>query len=108
MDYMFGRRIKWGFSIDESGNFYLPKGFRTDPDAVPSTRREVREMIQAAVVRASQENPSFYHNGINNRMPPDVEKSVNPAIVRLHQMRKAETGCAGVKPNSNPSLPEID
>jgi hypothetical protein len=83
VDYVFGRRVKWAFSVDEFGNFYLPKHFPNGPSTV-------RELAKEAVRSAAKEDPNFTYGGITNRLPADVEAKVNPAYIEILKLRQGE------------------
>jgi hypothetical protein len=82
MDYVFGRKVKWGFMADEFGQVYTPGFLHTEKEG------EVRGMIDAAIARATQEDPSFACGGVNNRLPPEVERRVNPAHFAMLRLRR--------------------
>lgn len=77
-----------GAAVDEFGNFYLPKGFRDNPDNAQSPRREVREMAEAAIARAKKEDPLFRLGAISNRLPPEIEKGVNSTHIEFLRARR--------------------
>lgn len=99
-DYVFGRRMKCSFSVDEFGNIYLPREFNG---------ATMREVALAAIDAARWESPTLTMDGVHNRMPPAIEANVNRVFIQLAMMRRddarSSTRTAITKPG--PTMPPL-
>lgn len=93
-DYLFGRRIKWGFGIDEFGNVYLPRMAPGrdpgTPDNQPRSEvdREILDIARCAITEARREDPAFQHGGISQRATRPVDEVMNEAHFALLRERQ--------------------
>ncbi len=94
-----GVDVNLGFSVDEFGNFYIPKMFGVPEQAVSI------EMLRGAMEAAQKEDPTLVNDGINSRMPPGVEASVNVVHVAMLRLRQADRLAAQDKAQDNLDMP---